>query len=1064
MSTVEGDVDPAASNMFYPDFSNLTLLPYLACHPHPSFVLPSPRPSLVSLWTNPAASAASLGKDLETILSPLDQARMKSLILAHDQDLDGVISADKDHTTNQAMADAISIPSVRAPSSIESYNSFQDGNNSMDGNEMDITVRLPLWGRKRSYKVLLVSSSHPSFLILHLHPISRPNSHKPKPKANENHSSSVNPVAWEDLQQLTGDEITSRIEVGQGYSSDGNDAHTPMAEEHHKLLTESSILMDSWLAQDAQVPAPPTLVINEKSKKKLEEFDWANHPLGPRDKWPVPLVTTVNMLLSITDSSYIWWSYGDDWIIINNDAYGQDLNENHFGSFASVAWADEVQTGVSKSDDTFFLNGMEKHLTWKWTPIVSGDGECHGIMVTTHDSTGKVLNERWQQTSREIVRRLTPARTISEFCGSLMKSLEINERDFPYAFLYQLRSETASGEKTDISVEANLTLAGSVGIPLDHPVLPRSTFIKTSLDKNSENRDLTPWKFKEAIEAAFHSDEPISLPDVHVNIPEEIRYRSYGDETKQAVIMKIANNEERRGKIFFLVIGLNTRRPLDSAYKARIDDLRLQLISNLTIITSFESHMDRELQLQSIEKAKSLFFSSVSHELRTPLQLISGPISDLEAGESDPKKKASFSMIQRNSTRLARLVDSLMDFSRIEGGRMSGRFIPINFSLTTIELSEMFRSAIERARITYVVDCEVESGARPVYVDKELYEKIVFNILGNAFKYTLRGSITVRVSHHPSEVELCVTDTGVGIPKQDLPRVTERFFRVTCTARSHEGTGMGLALCSDLVHLHSGRLQIDSETEEESPTGESGTTVSVFLPYGKSHLPASQTSEEIDSSINLSSTYSKWIVDEAVRWSNSRNGTSASVSESGLSASESSGRADSLYWNKSSDLVLIVDDSSDMRQYMNQIFSSFCKVITARDGEEALALARSAKPNLILSDISMPKLDGYGLLRALRKENPDEDDIDLALIPVILISARAGDEERVSGLLAGAEDYLSKPFSAKELIARAHLQLQLGKSRLELERNFREQSAATKLLSDASPVGISRWNADGEIM
>jgi signal transduction histidine kinase len=226
-------------------------------------------------------------------------------------------------------------------------------------------------------------------------------------------------------------------------------------------------------------------------------------------------------------------------------------------------------------------------------------------------------------------------------------------------------------------------------------------------------------------------------------------------------------------------------------------------------------------------------------------QLISGPLTDLEHGETDPKRITSFNMIQRNASRLIRLVDSLMDFSRIEGGRLMGRYSPVNLGEITSELADMFKPAIEKvsfpllffslltlldfttppfrlpstnqSRIQFFNRCDSGSAPGRVYVDIELWEKIVFNLLGNAYKYTLKGSIVVSVIYHPDEAEVSITDTGVGIPKADISKVTERFHRVASISRSHEGTGIGLALCAELIQLHGGRLNVSLLTRHLVP-------------------------------------------------------------------------------------------------------------------------------------------------------------------------------------------------------------------------------------------------------
>jgi PAS domain S-box-containing protein len=310
--------------------------------------------------------------------------------------------------------------------------------------------------------------------------------------------------------------------------------------------------------------------------------------------------------------------------------------------------------------------------------------------------------------------------------------------------------------------------------------------------------------------------------------------------------------------------------------------------------------------------------------------------------------------------------------------------------------------------------------------------------------------------------------------QSEISHVTERFHRVQSVSRSFEGTGIGLALCAELVQVLGGRLEIESSTAAESPTGESGSTFSVFLKYGRGHLPEGMVDESdgADTGAFVCSAYSKGLMEEAGRWTTatgssgggsirtggSTGGRSTTTqSDSGVSTSDSS-KVDitTLFWDKSN-VILLVDDSADMLQYLYGVLSAHCQVLTAVDGNAALKILEKQRVDLVVSDIQMPTLDGYGLLAGIRAHK----DPDRAITPVILISARAGEEERVGALLASADDVLPKPFSAKELIARAHLQVQLGKRRLELERNFRYETATTKLLSDLSPVGISRWRTDG---
>lgn len=275
-------------------------------------------------------------------------------------------------------------------------------------------------------------------------------------------------------------------------------------------------------------------------------------------------------------------------------------------------------------------------------------------------------------------------------------------------------------------------------------------------------------------------------------------------------------------------------------------------------------------------------------------------------------------------------------------------------------------------------------------------------------RYTLKGSIEVSCTYHPDEFEFRVTDTGVGIPKSDLGKVTERFHRVQSVSRSVEGTGIGLALCAELIQLLGGRLEIESSTAAESPTNESGSVFSVFLPYGKGHLPDGQIDDDENRETYLCSDYSRGLLEEASRWagrgastSGSSGTAAASLSDSGVSTSESS-KVDlnTLFWaqndvirafsrslsrslslslflpsaNKQlnapplflSRLAVLVDDSQDLLEYLSTILARHCKIIQASNGEEAVKVLQKQSVNLVVSDVQMPTMDGYALLAAIR--------------------------------------------------------------------------------------------------
>jgi PAS domain S-box-containing protein len=297
------------------------------------------------------------------------------------------------------------------------------------------------------------------------------------------------------------------------------------------------------------------------------------------------------------------------------------------------------------------------------------------------------------------------------------------------------------------------------------------------------------------------------------------------------------------------------------------------------------------------------------------------------------------------------------------------------------------------------VDCPPDLA--PIYVDREMWEKIVLNLLSNAFKFTFEGEIAVTLRPVGNEVELTVRDTGVGIPPEELPHVFERFHRVLgARARTHEGTGIGLALVQELAKLHGGAVRVTSE-------GGRGSAFSVTIPYGTAHLPAGRIGAA--RTLVSTATGAAPFVEEAERWVSDE--VPADAAPPTVASRVSHAR------------ILLADDNADMRDYLRRLLGQYWTVESVADGHAALDAARARRPDLVLADVMMPRLDGLGLLRALR------GDPATASIPVVLLSARAGEESRVEGIEAGADDYLVKPLSARELIARVNTHLELARVR-----------------------------------
>ncbi|MCY1035761.1 ATP-binding protein [Corallococcus sp. BB11-1] len=418
-------------------------------------------------------------------------------------------------------------------------------------------------------------------------------------------------------------------------------------------------------------------------------------------------------------------------------------------------------------------------------------------------------------------------------------------------------------------------------------------------------------------------------------------------------------------------------------------------------------------QLGELDRLKSEFFANVSHEFRTPLTLMLGPTEDLLAGRSGTlpdEARKELERVHRNAGRLLKLVNALLDLSRLEAGPKEERFVPADLAALTADAASSFRSAMERTGLQFTVDCPPLS--EPVYVAPDLWEQIVLNLVSNAFKFTLQGGVTLRLREEGRRVALEVEDTGAGIPAQELPRLFERFHRVPGTAsRTHEGTGIGLALVQEFARLHGGAVSVRS-TEGE------GTTFRVELPLGHAHLPPERirtTARPRSAAREATSAY----VQEALLWNVSKpkeHTQSNHAPTPGQASQDPRPRA----------RILLVDDNRDMRDYIQRVLSTDYDVETVTDGQKALEFALARPPDLVLSDVMMPRLDGVGLLQALRAAPHTRE------LPILLLSAKAGEQATVQGLSSGADDYLVKPFSAGELLARIASNLRLARMRREM--------------------------------
>lgn len=774
----------------------------------------------------------------------------------------------------------------------------------------------------------------------------------------------------------------------------------------------------------------------------MRALDWTRTPLGPPEFWPQSLKTAVRIMLTCRQPMFVWW--GPELINLYNDAYKSIVGGKHpaaLGQPAHQVWHeiwDQVEpradstlrTNEGTYDESLLLimerNGYpeETYYTFSYSPVPDDEGTPGGIICANTDDTRRIIGERQLALLRELATQTVDARTFDDACARCTFALESNLRDIPFALIYLFDP-----------YQNCFVLGGTSGITQDLSRIPKS--VSAGLQKE--------WPFAEVL-AKNQTRIIADLSSIESCLPTTV----WQKKPTQAVAVPIAPSG-LHGKSGVLVVGLNPFRLFDDTYRAFIDLVASQISASIANAQAYEAERRRAEVLAELDRAKTTFFSNVSHEFRTPLTLMLGPLEDLLRR---PKNKLSVedqelvAVIHRNGQRLLKLVNALLDFSRIEAGRVKATYEPVDLAALTIDLSSIFRSAVEKAGLKLVIDCP--TLPEPVYVDREMWEKIVLNLLSNAYKYTLQGEITVTLRQIGRTVEFAVQDTGTGIRREDLPKLFNRFHRIEgAQGRTHEGTGIGLALVQELAKLIGGSVTVESEYGQ-------GSTFRVSIPMGREHLPPGQINSAAET--GLMSLGASGFLNEMWAWLPAEN--HSPEDEAADKHPQTQDSADSTHLTApapkaTKSYIILADDNADMREYVRRMLAPSYDVIAVVDGEQALQAALTHVPDLVLTDIMMPKLDGIGLLKALRAEPRT------AAVPVVLLSARAGEEARVEGLEAGADDYLIKPFSARELLARIDGTLALSKLRQEASHTLRESEERFRLMADNAPMMVGMTEPDG---
>ncbi|MFF9408129.1 SpoIIE family protein phosphatase [Streptomyces anandii] len=752
-----------------------------------------------------------------------------------------------------------------------------------------------------------------------------------------------------------------------------------------------------------RLPETSVFAADEEIGQDLAQVDWAATPLGEPRTWPQSLRTAVSILLSSRFS--MWMAWGPELTFFCNAAYRRDtLGQKYpwaLGRPASEVWA-EIWHDIGPRIDTVLTSGEatwdealllflersgyteESYHTFSYSPLRDDDGVVVGMLCVVSEETERVIGERRMATLRDLGSDPSVVRTEQETLDFAGQQLGGNLYDLPFTLTYLFEDDGTA------------RLAASTGIPDGHPA---------AVDSIPEGSP-TPWPT-----AAAARGESVLVPLDDAG-PADLPTGAWSLAPSQALVVPLL--QQGGAPHGFMVAGLNRYRSLDEGYRGFVELVAGHVASGVASARSYQAQQRRAEELAELDRAKTTFFSNISHEFRTPLTLIMGPVRELQAqlADADPRVREELEVIHRNGLRLGKLVNTLLDFSRIEAGRMQAHYEPVDLADVTAELASVFRSAIDKAGLDFHVDCSALSA--PVHVDRSMWEKVVLNLLSNALKFTFDGSIRVTTGEQDGQAVVTVTDTGIGVPADEVPRLFERFHRIeNARSRSNEGSGIGLALVRELVGLHGGTITAESAEDE-------GTCFTIRLPFGTGHLPAESVAREA-SSPAVSAVADPYVL-EAMRWLPSDT-AGATVAGTGAEAFDP-GTAPSVAAPASQARVLVADDNTDMREYLARLLlGAGYEVETVTDGQEALEAVRGNAPDLVVSDVMMPRLDGLQLVAALRT------DPRTASVPILLLSARAGEEESIEGLRAGADDYLVKPFAAAELLARVRANIQLARLR-----------------------------------
>lgn len=763
---------------------------------------------------------------------------------------------------------------------------------------------------------------------------------------------------------------------------------------------------------------------------RAREVDWAETPLGPVISWPEELRLIARTTLESPSAMAVWW--GPELIQIYNDAWcdflGARKHPQALGAPARASWA-EVWEQIGPLADRALMRGEsagrqnerllidrsdcaeEVFVTLSFSPIRDARGAVVGVQNTAWETTKIVVAERRLQALRALAAQTAGADTQREVCECAARTLASDSADVSFALLYLL----------DDGRQASL--ASAAGVATGSAAAP---YVLSATDQDA------PWPLARVLAEAAASHSGLLLEDLTERFASLSPAPATAEDRvppQRAFILPLRPTAEKP-PIGVLIAALSPHRPFDDDFHSFLDLIVQQINAGLVEAQARQLERERAERLAELDRTKIEFFANVSHEFRTPLTLLLAPLEDLlrQREQLPAPLMEEVEVAASNARRLLRLVNSLLDFSQIETRRQQAHLEPTDLQALTSDIASAFRSAIEAAGLRLRVECDPQ--LQPVWVDRDMWEKVVSNLLSNAFKFTFEGEIAVELHALSLHAELVVKDTGIGIPADEMPNLFKRFHRIRgARARTVEGSGIGLAIVDDLVKRLGGQLRARS-------TEHRGTEFTIWIPYKSARIKSASGTEVNSAGAHA---FAGQLAEEASRWLINAGETPTEVLDDLLGPPPANAET---YQGT----ILVADDNADMRSYLQRLLSPRWDVELVGDGDAALEAAMRVRPNVILADVMMPGLDGFQLIQRIR-EAPQ-----LTHTPVILLTARAGEAAAIQGLLAGANDYIAKPFSPRELLARIQAAFERARVEAALRESEERQTFLVKLNDALRPL------------